>query len=163
MAKFTDDLGREWRVAITVGDLRALRELGAHPDELLKDELKGLAALVGDPERLVGVLYALAHEQAERAGLAPEAFAAGFGGRACEAGADALIGALADFSRGQRRAALTELAAKMKAVEARMAELVTETVRGLDVGALTAEVMRLASTSSATGSPASAGAATPAG
>lgn len=164
MAKFTDDLGREWAVAITVRDLKLLRELKAHPDELLKDELRGLAELVGDPERLVGVLYALAHDQPEKLGVSPEAFGGGFGGPGLEAGTDALIQALADFSHGQRRAALLELAAKLKAVQARMTELVTERVKALDVEALTDEVMRRlsASTNSATGSPASAD-STPAG
>ena len=155
MATFTDDEKRPWTVRITVADLKTLRELNAHPDDLLAGEMRALAELVGDAERLVGVLYALCHDQAKGAGVEPEAFAAGFGGTGLDAGADALVKAIADFSRGQRRAALTELAAKWAEVKARMGELAAVKIRAIDPDLMAREALLRASTSSATGSPAS--------
>jgi len=105
MARFTDDKGRVWRVAIDVG---AAKRVKARTDaDLLKAiEDGGLLRQLGeDPVLLVDVLYALCLPQAERDGIDEDAFVEGLVGDAIESAADALVEGLVDFFP-QRRAAL---------------------------------------------------------
>jgi hypothetical protein len=90
-ARFTDALGREWQLRITVADLPVLRELG-----LMHDPLKAIEwiakASFSEPEKLVVAAYRVG-----RADCAPEAFAAGFDGAALMRLVSALSHAVIDF------------------------------------------------------------------
>lgn len=93
MPTFTDRHDREWKLTLTVADLKPLRDD-------LKFDVSGLAAgdalgevLFGDPEKLVGVLHLLA----KPTGVTPEEFAGGFDGPALERGGTALLEAFTDF------------------------------------------------------------------
>lgn len=97
MPTFTDKAGRGWAVDLTVGHLPRLRELGFELGKILAQPDKLGDLLVADPEKLVAAVWLLAEEQADKAGVTPEQFAAGFDGPALERAVEALIGAAVDF------------------------------------------------------------------
>lgn len=69
---FTDTAGRTWPVAITVADLKRVRQLAGI--ELGKLTLQGLAELVADPATFADVIYVLVKDQADRLGVSDEQF-----------------------------------------------------------------------------------------
>jgi hypothetical protein len=129
---FRDGEGRTWSVRITIGLLPKLREAGFAVGDLKgADGWEGLA----DPERLGRVLWVLVGEQAEKAGLTPEAFADGIDGPAIYAAHDAIMGAVADFTRppAVAQAIKTRLpAVRAKAETTLAARLAAEPIPDLD-------------------------------
>lgn len=140
MAAFQDSEGNNFSVRLTVADLRTLKELGAHPDELLKDGLKGLAELLADAERVVSVLYALTHKQFP-GGRTPEQFAEIFDGDTLERGSLALLDAITDFIPSSRRAALRELRAKLEEIGNELASRATKAIQEVDAHSLATSML----------------------
>lgn len=97
MAKFTDRLGREWRVEILVMHLPMLRkEFGV--DMKAKDWPQKLAAVIeDDAEEFVRLLGLLVDEQAKTAGISPDEFVAGFDASTLTAAAQAVEETITDF------------------------------------------------------------------
>lgn len=127
MAKFTDKCGREWVVSLDVRGFEDVRsgagiDLQQVVDELTRFDGQGeqLGALMGDPVRLVKVLWVLCADQAQNKApaVAPEEFGRGFGGDALEDAADALLEELVSFTRRQPRAILRAGLAKVKREQA---------------------------------------------
>jgi hypothetical protein len=118
MGSFVDVHGRRWSVVLDAAALRRLqRTLGVDPAKLAGDRLGTFADLIGDPARLVDVLYVVCRPQAERRGMTDEDF-----GRALAAerptldAARALAFAVAELVPDARaRAALRAGLARLKA------------------------------------------------
>ena len=117
---FTDASGKTWELRLTIGLLPKLREAGFTVGDL--GGPNGWQAL-DDPEQLGRVLWLMVQPQAEKSGVTPEGFADGFDGPAIFAATDALMGAVADFTRPPTVAAAlkTRLPAVREKAAARMA------------------------------------------
>lgn len=122
MSKFTDANGRDWQVTLTVGLLRPLRELGFGLDELKGTTVGGLA--FAEPEKLVEVAWLLCEAQADKAGVTPEQFGAGFDGDTLDRFADAFMGAVLLFFPSLRRLGPALAAKRAVILEAVTAEAV---------------------------------------
>ena len=97
MAVFTDCLGREWDLRVTVADLEPLRRLAGLDLSGLSAAVGHAGGLISDPEKLVRVLYHLCSEQAKSQDVSPEAFGRGFAGMILVESARALMEAIVDF------------------------------------------------------------------
>lgn len=116
MASFKDADGRDWSIRLTHADtVRVKAATGVSLYHLLDDKMKGLNALLTDPEKFVGAVFTLCERQAEKAQVSPEAFGGALDGPALEAMAEAFLEGLADFFPS-RREALQKLLAKMRQV-----------------------------------------------
>jgi hypothetical protein len=98
VAKFKDNQGRTWNVAIDGGKLKTVRDvLGVHLAAGGEAGAEALAALARDPARLVDTLYLLCRDQAERAGVSDEQFGRSLLGDAIDRAVEALLAALREF------------------------------------------------------------------
>jgi len=95
VAKFTDQLGREWVLKIDVPMLARFRVAGLNLGAVMRDP-KGLDAL-DDPETLGRVLWVVVEAQATARQVDQDSFAAGFDGPTIFAAIEAFEEALADF------------------------------------------------------------------
>ena len=95
---FADAKGRQWRLAITVGDLIKVRkETGVDLAGALKSDAALADLMFGDPAGLVSTLYVLCEKQAGDMKVSPEEFGYGFDGPTVESATEALMTAIADF------------------------------------------------------------------
>lgn len=98
MAKFLDHTGHEWRVLLTYGSAKRVKEAtGVNLALAGQGAVEWVDALFGDPGALVGVLWELCAEQAQRANVTPEQFGERFDGATLDAAGNALLEAVADF------------------------------------------------------------------
>jgi hypothetical protein len=105
MARFKDRLDREWQLAITHGDVLAIKKsTSVAIYGLFKDRLKGLADLLEDQEKTVAVVWCLIEDQANHTGVTPEAFGKSLDGESLERMQEALIEAIGDFFPSRRQA-----------------------------------------------------------
>lgn len=98
MAAFTDRLGREWELGITVKDLKPLKAAGFDFAGFLPTEA---GSVLLDPERLVQIVRLFAHVPDA---VTEEEFADGFDGPALGRAGEALLEACADFCPTSRLA-----------------------------------------------------------
>ena len=94
MATFTDCLGREHALRITVANLRPLRELGLSIDKIAEAGEALGTLLFGDRERLADALWAIRSGDA----ITRPDFDDGMDGPALERGGEAMVEAVIDFS-----------------------------------------------------------------
>lgn len=107
MASFKDSKGRAWELPITHADvLRVKSVCGVNIYQFLEKEMAALRDLLGDPEKLVQVVFCLIEPAAVASGVEPEDFGKALDGPALEAMAEAFYQAVADFfpNRGAREA-----------------------------------------------------------
>lgn len=98
MAKFTDHTECEWRVLLTYGSAKRVKEAtGVNLALAGQGAVEWVDALFNDPGVLVGVLWELCAEQAQRANVTPEQFGERFDGATLDAAGNALLEAVADF------------------------------------------------------------------
>ena len=134
MAKFKDNAGREWTVAIegVSGLERVAKQADVRLDRLFDDELAGLTALARDPIKLVSVLWVMVEEQAQKTGLTAEQFGRSLGGDSLEAATTALIEAVADFSPSRQRKMIQALTAKSNEVADAQATAIMAAIATID-------------------------------
>lgn len=134
MHVFRDNAGRSWPVAINVAAVRSCRGLlGLDLYGLVDDQFAGLGALLGDPCRLVDVLYVLCRDEAARLGVSDEDFGRAMAGDALEHAADAFLAELADFFPNPRvRAGLRQVVEKGRRVRDLMLDHAESLLAGLD-------------------------------
>jgi hypothetical protein len=115
--QFTDSMNRVWTLNPTVGQLKPLRELGLDLPKLLTEPDRMSDVLLADPEKLVTWLWLLCEKQADKAGITPEQFAAGFTAPVLERAARAVVLAAVFICRGPRvlRASRPKLEAALDA------------------------------------------------
>jgi len=147
MNTFKDKEGREWKLSINFHSLRQCKENGI--DLTVPDTIVGIG---NDPYRLGITLWTLIEPQAERRDVSPEEFA-----EACDTGeviaaaVDALIGALLDFTRPDRRTALRKALDAQAAVEQQAIGMAMEMIDNGEIGkAATKELDKLRSSILAT-------------
>ncbi len=152
MKTFTDTTGRTWTITIHVAAIKKLRgTLDVDLFRLADDGFRGLAEIVGDPVRLVDVLYVLCQEQAQVSGVSDEQFGAAMGGDVLLHAADAFVEELIGFFPDARvRATLSKVIDKGKQVR----DLVlTRAQTQIDSVSIEAVVKELMSKPSSTSSP----------
>lgn len=135
MARFSDNKGRPWTLAITHGDaIRVKQGTPAQVDlyGLMGDKLKGLAELMGNPVGLVEVVWILIEPAATKLGVTPEEFGFSLDGAALEAMSEAFYDALADFFQ-KARPQLMKLKARGQEVADLMSKKAMEQLDKMDV------------------------------
>lgn len=154
MKSFKDTEGREWVVEVHVTAIKRVQGLlGLDLYALVDDGFKGLGELLAHPVKLVDVIYVLCKPQADERGITDEDFGRAMRGDAIGAAADAFLEEYVDFFRGPQRAALREVIAKARAVEAKVTSRLMGMIAAIDVDF---EANRLsASSGSSPGSPGS--------
>lgn len=135
MQSFKDKRGAEWAVEITVGSRRDVQKaLGLDLYALVEDEMKGLAELLADVERLVQLLYVLCRDQVEERGMDPEHFGRQFTGPVIEAATDALLQEYVSFfPNPQVREGLRKVLDKSAQMAARLAERASRQIDAIDL------------------------------
>ena len=100
MQTFTDNQGREWSIAITVGSIKRVQDLlDVNLAEITGGDPPLLTRLEIDIVLLCDVIYAVVKPQADEAGVTDEQFGAALGGEAIRAAHGAFWEELADFFR----------------------------------------------------------------
>jgi len=131
---FTDTIGREWRLSITVASIeRVAAATSIRLDRLLDDGCKPLADLLGNLPVFVNVLWHLCQKRAAELKLTPDGFAEGFAGDVLDTAALAFQRALADFSPSRARQLLLSLATKGIEVQDRATTLALERIAAANV------------------------------
>jgi len=123
MREFTDSQGRTWRLQMTIGALKRVRNLTGIDLLGLSDGSPPLLTRLGtDVVLLIDTIFALLKPDADAAGVTDEEFGASLGGEAAQNAQKAFYEELADFLRGLGRAelarAVTTQADLMKAAVA---------------------------------------------
>jgi hypothetical protein len=109
MARFKDNAGREWTLAVTVGAIRRVRDR-LKVDLLEAAETDLLSRLARDAVLLVDALWCLVEPEARQRGVTDEEFGRAMTGGALDGATDALVEALLDFfPRPQRAKALGKM------------------------------------------------------
>ena len=139
MAKFTDRLGRDWTLDITVHDIIQVRKgLGIDLFNAFAGDYAVYSAIVSDVEKLVGVAYILCRDQITRAGLTEEDFGKGVAGDSLRGLADAFSEALVDFFPNARgRDVVRATLAKAKELVELRTSLLAQAVAKLDLASMT--------------------------
>lgn len=127
MKTFTDNAKRPWEVDVHVTAIERVRAAtGIDLLSAVDPQAHLFDTLAGDPVRLVGVLYTLCQEQAERQEITPETFGRAMAGDALDAGCQALEEATIDFFPRLRRTLLHQGTEKMRAQRQRAFEAAAE-------------------------------------
>lgn len=141
MHTFTDARARSWDVVLDVSAIKRVKGLlGVNLYDLVDDGAKGLGELLGDPCRLVDVVYVLCREQCQAQGLTDEDFGRGFSGDSLEAAGEAFVAELLDFfPNRQARTSLRKLLEKGREAGRLYLEQTGEKVDAIDPAALVAK------------------------
>ena len=132
MHEFSDNLGRNWRLALNVASARRVRnETGVN---LL--EVEQLTKELADPFTLFDVLWHLVSEQAAAAEVSPEQFGESLTGDAVELATMALLEEIIDFFPQRRRMILKKAFAKSLELDKAMTDHATAQVEKLTLGDL---------------------------
>lgn len=155
MKTFKDAAGREWQIVVDVGTAKAARDLRGV--DLFKLHSSEAERVFSDPCLLVDVLYVLCRQQCEIRSISDEDFGRAMVGDAIEDGANALLGAVADFFPSPRRLLLQRQMAKAEELASEVMSAANRAIEQLDVTALVRTASRLP-----TDSPALSGSTPPA-
>lgn len=145
MRTFTDNAGRSWTVAITIGSAKRVRDLaGVDLLDLQAGDPPLLARLGFDIALVCDVVYAVVQPQAEEREVSDREFGEALGGGAALAAQMALCEDLADFFRGLGRTdQATALEAQGRTVRAAVARA-SQKIESLEAEAGAAFEARLA-------------------
>lgn len=98
MRVFTDSLGREWTLNLTVASMRRVKDLaGIDLAEVVEKDKTLLSDLYMKPAVISAVLLALVHTQMVATGVTKGEFEAALSGPALHAGKQALLDEITDF------------------------------------------------------------------
>ena len=127
MATFNDTKDTTWGIDLTVGSLsRVKKQMGI--DLLRLDDEQTLKRLMYDPMALAGVLWVLLEEQARGRDLDEEGFAGRLDGDTIVSATDAMLEAIADFSRPAQRPVLKRAIQRMQEAETEAGRLAMQAV-----------------------------------
>ena len=130
MARFTDNKGHAWTIAITVATLKRVKVL---LDVDLYEVVEGtlIEQLMRDPVFLCDVVYAVCKPEADQLGIDDEAFGAAMSGDAIDGATKALLESLVDFSPSPKiRANLKRVFAMMSDASDRVNDLIAAKLSG---------------------------------
>lgn len=143
MKTFTDTANRVWTVAINVAAVkrcRALVEVDLYG--LVDRGFEPLAALLGDPVKLVDTLYVLCKAEADARGVTDVQFGEALAGDALEAASTAFLAELVDFFPDPRvREGLRKILDAGRKVTATAIERMMATMATLDIEAEAAKLI----------------------
>lgn len=129
MFSFVDLENREWKLSITIGSVRQVKEtLGV--DLLGFPEI--LEKLSGDIYTLVNVLFVLVKPQADKLNVTDEDFGYALGGDVLEKAVDALMEELINFFPQRRRELLQKLKTKSKEYQETVLAKAEKQIESLD-------------------------------
>jgi hypothetical protein len=133
VATFKDNKDRSWTLTVDTVVIRhvASRLDGLRIDRLYEDGAKGLMELMGDPVRVVDVLWVMCEKQAKERTVTDESFGESLVGDFLDLAAVALHEALASFFPSQRREVATALLAKGRELEAAASKEALEAIANL--------------------------------
>lgn len=132
MAKFVDEIGREWLIKLTTNKMRMVRDATGY-DLARMFTPKGLESLLDDVILLVDVLALLCREQMEHRKITEEEFAEALVGDALESATYAMIQGGIDFLPQARRQAPQEMWARLQEIGQAQQALAIERIRAIDV------------------------------
>lgn len=134
MSKFTDSTGRNWDVAITIGDMRRVKK--ARPEVDLLNMLVGkeqlIVALNADLELFCDVLFLLLEPQAQAISVTDEMFGTALGGAAIRDAHKAFWESMTSFFTEMGQTELAEAIGKMLITIEHQRMLATERIRQID-------------------------------
>ena len=137
MATFTDELSREWKLALTVIELKKLKtEFQIDLAEFAGSGSTVFVRLASDPILLVDVLSCLLEEQIKKLGLDEKQFAAGIFGEGIERATSALVEAVINFSKPQEGRIIRAMWNKVQATRELATERVMDRMDALDLSKL---------------------------
>ncbi len=137
MATFTDELGREWKLALTVIELKKLKtEFQIDLAEFTGSGSTVFVRLSSDPILLVDVLSCLLEERIKKLGLDEKQFAAGIFGEGIERATSALVEAVINFSKPQEGRIIRAMWNKVQATRELATERVMDRMDALDLSKL---------------------------
>ncbi|MGC4004698.1 MAG: hypothetical protein QM811_16890 [Pirellulales bacterium] len=156
MHTFVDSVGRHWTIAINIAAAKRVRNrVDVDLYKLVDGALTSLTDLLGDPIRLVDVIYVLCEEQATAQSISDEDFGRSLAGDVIDAAVDAFMAALIDFFPDRRtRETLTKVLATAKALRNQILDRALTTANAIDPATLLATLIDR-STNSSTNSAAS--------
>lgn len=128
MATFVDAKNREWKLSLTVGKLKSIRESsGIDLGKLLKNPEIFAEAMFAEPEEIGRLLWACCSE--EGAGIGESAFLEGIDGPTIERATEALLRAVVDFFPRSKIATILQgkIGAIFEGMDRAMAERLTST------------------------------------
>jgi hypothetical protein len=134
MHTFTDNAGRVWTIAISVAAIKRVRGLlNVDLYKLVDDGFKSLGELLGDPVRLVDVLYVLCQDEANARNVSDEDFGRALGGDALHQAMDAFVEELIDFFPDPKvRQSLRTIIAEATKVRKRMLDRAEQVLASFD-------------------------------
>jgi hypothetical protein len=125
MNSFVDDTGRTWGVRINCWTCMRVEEAtGLYIPSLIDDDMKGLRELLYAPvpTKLMGVIYHLCREEADKQGISESSFLSSMGGEAMRGARTAFESAFCDFfPEPAQRATLRQAFDLMKTLGEKMA------------------------------------------
>lgn len=158
MKSFTDNTGRNWTLAVTVGTIKRVRALcnvdlaniitiepGKNP------QMDLLERLASDPVLLVDVLYAVCKEEADNRKVSDEEFGRSMAGDAIELATAALLDEIIDFFPEAKRRVFQKILSVTRRFEAKSKTALTELLNDPELdGKIDAalEALTISSTSS---------------
>ncbi len=134
MKRFTDNAGRDWQLAVTLGSVRRVRD--ALDIDLLSPESGDppvMTRLATDEMLLGGVIAELLAPQLEARGTTPEQLADSFDGATMAAAAEAFFTELADFFQSRGRLDRATAIRKQTAVLGLAVTAATARIEAIDI------------------------------
>ena len=125
MPSFVDMKGRKWTLVLSIGLADRIKS-AVGVDFLSKNISAALNCLANDPMKLVGVLWEMCAEEAEKRGVQPEELAASLGGDAVSDASDALMESIVDFTRRSMRPAMQKALDAARKAEEQMGQRAVE-------------------------------------
>ena len=157
MKSFTDNTGRAWMLAVTVGTIKRVRALCGvdlaniitlEPGKQPKVDL--LERLATDPVLLVDVLYAVCKPEADAKNITDEEFGRAMAGDAIELATAALLDEVIDFFPEAKRQVFRKILNATRRFEVKSKQALTELLTDPELdGKIDAALEQLMNSSSA--------------
>lgn len=134
MHTFSDNAGRTWTIVIHVAAIKRVRGLlNVDLYKLVDDGFKSLGELLGDPVRLVDVLYVLCQDEAHARHVSDEEFGRAMYGDAIHQATEAFLEELIDFFPDPKgRNSLRKIVDESRKVRRRLMDRVEQVLASFD-------------------------------
>ena len=143
MKKFTDSVGREWKIEINIASIRRVRDL-LGVDLMQSLDGKFLQELSKDIIKMVDIIYVLIKPQADslKPKLLDTGFGAGLDGDAVDAAVNAFLDELVNFSPKQKRTLLQTVLKKVRNLETTTIKTAQKLVDSVDFDEILSQSMQ---------------------
>lgn len=144
MHLFKDRNGRSWSIEIHVTAIRNVKSYTGVDlyAAMAQEKFKGLTAILGDPCKLVDILYVLCKDEADKAGITSTMFGCAMAGECLEDAAEAFVNELVDFFPDPRKRDLTrKMIGKSRELASRMMDEAEKELANVDMDAMFEKLM----------------------